>query len=152
MISSVYVVRRSYVMLTHELRINNVNIENQQTTIKKLKKQNKQLHFKFEITKIAWIKKTYVEFKIHSLLIVKIATMTSTNRFIKKNILQNYFHKICEYFDKNCRLKRCFNCQQYDHTETMCKNIRKCVKCAQKHNNQFYKTQNDQRKYAICEK
>ena len=38
MISFAYVVRRSYAILTHKLRINNVNIENQQTTIKKLKK------------------------------------------------------------------------------------------------------------------
>jgi hypothetical protein len=33
-----------------------------------------------------------------------------TNRLIKNDLLNDYFHRACEYFEKECKLKQCFRC------------------------------------------
>ncbi len=43
------------------------------------------------------------------------------NCLITKKLLNKYSHRTREYFNKDYRLKQCFNCQRYDHIEKSCK-------------------------------
>ena len=147
---SAYVVRRTFAVLAHGVRVDSVDTVNAQATIKSLEKQNEQLHPGLQICRIAWTKRAVSEAKIHSSLIVEVATAETANRLIKEGLLQDYSHRICEYFDKNCRLKQCFHCQKYGHTGTACKNALRCAGCAQGHRSQACKAPADRRKCAVC--
>jgi hypothetical protein len=50
--SSTYIMRRTFEMLTHDVRVVDVQTINQQKTIHKIEKQNEVLHSKLKIVKI----------------------------------------------------------------------------------------------------
>ncbi len=75
-----------------------------------------------------------------------------TNRLIKNDLLNDYFHRACEYFEKECKLKQCFRCQKYDHVNKTCRNDVKCDFCAYEHFFDECKAINDHKKYVNCEK
>jgi hypothetical protein len=51
-ISLIYIMRRTFEMLTYDVRVVDVQMINQQKTIRKIEKQNKALHSKLNIVKI----------------------------------------------------------------------------------------------------
>jgi hypothetical protein len=51
-ISSTYIMRRTFEILTHDVRVVDVQTINQQKTIRKIEKQNEALHLKFKIVKV----------------------------------------------------------------------------------------------------
>ncbi len=75
-----------------------------------------------------------------------------TNRLIKDDLLNDYFHQACEYFEKECKLKQCFRCQKYDHVSKTYRNDIKCDFCAYEHCFDEYKAINDHKKCVNCEK
>ncbi len=56
-ISSTTTMRRTYVVLTHDVRLSSVNTFNQKATIEKIVKQNSTLHKNLNILRITWTKK-----------------------------------------------------------------------------------------------
>jgi hypothetical protein len=50
--SSTYIVRRTFEMLIHDVRVVDVQTINQQKTIRKIEKQNETLHSRLKIVKI----------------------------------------------------------------------------------------------------
>jgi hypothetical protein len=50
--SSTYIMRRTFEMLTHDVRVVDVQTINQQKTIRRIEKQNEALHSKLKIVKI----------------------------------------------------------------------------------------------------
>ncbi len=51
-ISSMTTMKRTYVVLTHDVRLNSVNTFNQKTTIEKIVKQNSTLHKNLNILRV----------------------------------------------------------------------------------------------------
>jgi hypothetical protein len=49
--------KRTYVVLTYDVRLSSVNTLNQKTTIEKIIKQNSTLHKSLNILRVAWTKK-----------------------------------------------------------------------------------------------
>ncbi len=82
---------------------------------------------------------------------MKIYNAATINRLIKEKLLDEYSHRTCEYFDKNCRLKQCFNCQRYDHIEKSCKYERRCAACANSHNDSTCTTSIERRRCVNCD-
>ncbi len=82
---------------------------------------------------------------------MKIYSATTTNRLIQVELFDEYSHRTCEYFDKDCRLKQCFNCQRYEHINKSCKYNRRCVVCANFHSESICNTSIERRKYVNCE-
>jgi hypothetical protein len=69
------------------------------------------MHSNLKIARVIWSKRAKINFdKEYSSLIMKIYNATTTNRLIQEELLDEYLHRTCEYFDKDCRLKQCFNC------------------------------------------
>ncbi len=52
-ISSTMTMKRTYVVLTHDVRLSSVNTLNQKTTIEKIVKQNNTLHKNLDILRVA---------------------------------------------------------------------------------------------------
>jgi hypothetical protein len=69
---------------------------------------------------------------------------------IKDELLNDYFHRVCEYFEKKCRIKQCFWCQKYNHVNKVCRNDEKCDFCACEHFSFECRTFNEHRKCANC--
>jgi hypothetical protein len=102
--------RRTYVVLTHDVRINNVNTFNQQTIINQIIKQNNNLHKDLNIVQVIWTKKIERLLKKHFSLIIELISFEMTNKLIKNDLLNDYFYRVCEYFEKKCKIKQCFWC------------------------------------------
>ncbi len=155
-ISLTTTMRKTYVVLTHDVRLSSVNTFNQKTTIEKIVKQNNTLHKNLNILRITWTKKIINQrkknFFFFFFLIIEMINSKMTYRLIKKELLNEHTHLICEYFEKECRIKQCFNCQRYDHVNKTCKNSKKCKQCAQKHSTKNYRIAIDHRTCVNCEK
>ncbi len=108
--SSTTTIRRTYVVLTHEVRMSNVNTFNQQEIINQIIKQNNNLHKNLNIIRVVWTKKTKRLRKEHFSLIIKFVNFEMTNKLIKNDLLNDYSHRICKYFEKKCKIKQCFRC------------------------------------------
>ncbi len=148
--SSTTAMRRTYVVLTHDVRMSNVNTFNQQTIINQIVKQNNSLHKNLNIVRIIWTKKIERLRKEHFSLIIELVNSETTNRLIKNELLNDYFHRVCEYFEKKCRIKQCFRCQKYDHVNKIYRNDEKCDFCACEHFSFECKTFNEHKKCANC--
>ena len=124
----------------------NVDVINQSQAIKDFTIQNVRIHKDLRITKIARFKKIIEIKKTFFSLIIEIDSSKTTNRFIKKNIVKNHELKICEYFNEKNKLTQCFNCQQYEHINKVCKNVIKYDYCAE---NLFFSVCNKKRKHCV---
>jgi hypothetical protein len=83
-------------------------------------------------------------------LIIEFVNSEMINRLIKNDLLNDYLHRVCEYFEKKCKIKQCFRCQKYDHVNKICRNDEKCDFCACKHSSFKCKTFNAHKKCANC--
>ncbi len=131
-VSSAYVVRWSFAILTHDVCIT-LNTSNQKMIIKRLIKDNARLHEDLKMLRIAWLKKIVESEKIHSSLIIKIAIKTMINWLLDVDMLNLYQECLCKLFEKNCCITQCYKCFDFDHVVKFCKNEECCFKCADKH-------------------
>jgi len=130
--SSAHVMRRSFVILAHDVHII-LNTSNQKMIIKRLIKNNARLHENLKMLRIAWLKKIVESEKTHSSLIVKIAIKTMINWLLNVSMLNLYQECLCELFEKNCCIIQCYKCFDFDHVTRSCKNEECCFKCTDKH-------------------
>ncbi len=150
--STTFLSRRIFEIMIHEIRMTSINTQNQQAAIKHIVRQNASMHSNLKIARVIWSKRAKViSSKKYFSLIMKIYSAATINRLIKKRLLNEYLHRTCEYFDKNCRLKQCFNCQRYDHIEKSRKYKRRCAACASSHNDSTYTTSIERRKCVNCD-
>ncbi len=150
--STTFLSRRIFEIMIHDVKITSINTQNQQTAIKHIVRQNASMHSNLKIARVIWSKRAkIISSKKYFSLIMKIYSVATINCLIKKKLLNEYSHRMCEYFDKNCKLKQCFNCQRYDHIEKSCKYERCCAACASSHNNNTCTTSIERRKYVNCD-
>jgi hypothetical protein len=109
------------------------------------------LHKNLDILRVAWTKKITNQRKKFFSLIIEIVSSEMTNRLIKEELLNENTHLVCEYFEKECRIKQCFKCQRYDHVSKTCRNSKKCEQCAQRHSTKDCRIAIDHRSCANCE-
>jgi hypothetical protein len=63
------------------------------------------LHKNLNIVRIVWTKKIERLRKKHCSLIIEFVNSEMTNKSIKDDLLNDYSHRVCEYFEKKCRIK-----------------------------------------------
>jgi hypothetical protein len=101
--------RRIYVVLTHDVRMNNINTFNQQKIINQIVKRNSSLHKNLNIVRIVWTKKIKRLWKKHFSLIIEFVNFEIINKLIKSDLLNDYSHWVCKYFEKNARSNNVFD-------------------------------------------
>lgn len=131
-VESAQVKRRTFAVLTHDVRIT-LNISDQKTIIKGLLNDNARLHKNLEILRVVWLAKVVNSEKAHSSLIVEVVIEAMTNRLLDVSMLDSYQKCSCELFERDCRITQCFKCWEFEHMIKVCKNDEKCLKCAGKH-------------------
>jgi hypothetical protein len=110
-VMTIFLSRRIFEIMIHEIKITSINTQNQQKTIAHIIRQNVSMHLNLKIARVIWSKRVKINFdKKYSSFIMKIYNAATTNRLIQKKLFDKYSHRTCEYFDKDCRLKQCFNC------------------------------------------
>jgi hypothetical protein len=147
--NSTRIVRRTFAILAHEVRIA-IDTSNQKTAIKRLAKDNARLHEGLEILRIAWPKKVTGSGKAHSSLIMEVATEAMANRLLNVGMLDPYQECLCELFEKNCRITQCFRCFEFGHMGRFCKKKQRCFKCAGKYHAEMCIVPADRRRCANC--
>ena len=131
--NSTRILKRFYEILMHEIRIQNVNAKKQNEAIEKLLKQNEMFHKNLNIIRMTWSRSVKRLKKAYFSLIVETEFSKEINRIITKKLLKRKSKKNAIIFSRKCRIIQCFNCYEYDHIEKMCKNVKKCDHCVEKH-------------------
>jgi hypothetical protein len=85
------------------------------------------------VTYVGWLTREGKR-KSTSSLIVEFATKQQANRAIREGMVLNAMQHDCELYDRSCKLKQCFRCQEYGHIGTQCNAEEKCGYCAKAHN------------------
>jgi hypothetical protein len=109
------------------------------------------LHSRLKIVKIVWFRSVNNSNKKLKSLIIEIYSAEQSNRLIRDDLLNEYTHVTCELFVNNCRIKQCFNCQQYDHIISLCRYERRCSICFEQHSEKTCKISTNKRKCVHCD-
>ncbi len=150
---TIFLSRRTFEIMIHEVKITSINTQNQQKTITHIIRQNASMHSNLKIARVIWSKRAKINFnKEYSSLIMKIYSAATTNCLIQEELFDEYSHRTCKYFDKDCKLKQCFNCQRYKHINRSCKYNRRCAICANFHSESICNISIEKRKCVNCER
>ena len=152
-VESAIVQRRTYVVLARDVKIKNMNIFNQNKVIQQLIEINAWLHDDLRIERVFWSFKIIREEKVYFTLTIEVVSAKMINRLINDDIIEDYKNKDCEIFVKECRMTQCFNCQQYEYIDKICKNLTRCDHCVDQYlsMNCIVKISIRHRKCAVCQ-
>ncbi|KIV98298.1 uncharacterized protein PV09_09855 [Verruconis gallopava] len=71
--------------------------------------------------------------KAMSSIVIEFTKPEDANRIIDENLVWQCEMCPAERYERQCRLKQCFQCQKYGHIGTQCKAAKTCGYCAQEH-------------------
>jgi hypothetical protein len=120
-------------VLLDGIRIESMDLDNQETAIEALKTANIPLLPAMEIKKMSWLNKPYKNKKATS-VIIEFALPEDANAVIAAGALFWEFtsRKIRRYV-RNCRIKQCFKCYHYGHITPQCRADEICGFCNKPH-------------------
>ena len=81
---------------------------------------------------IGWLTRSAPS-KAASSMIIEFSRPEDANKIIDEGMVWQGEMLQTERYDRQCRLKQCFNCQKYGHIGTQCKATTACGYCAQEH-------------------
>ncbi|OOQ82701.1 hypothetical protein PEBR_37738 [Penicillium brasilianum] len=103
-----------------------------------------------EITKISWLR--IPEGKKAGSLILEFTSPVPANMAIDKGALWDCNSLSVVLYDRDARVRQCFNCQQFGHIGATCANNVRCVYCAKGHQSRDCPSRDTQEnKCANCE-
>ncbi|CAI6100065.1 unnamed protein product [Clonostachys chloroleuca] len=100
---------------------------------------------------IGWLTPTSPT-KSASSVIIEFTRLEDANKIIDEGLIWQGEVFQCERYDRQCRLKQCYQCHKYGHIGTQCKATIKCGYCAQDHATRECpnKANKNMRKCAAC--
>ncbi len=115
------------------IRTESLNMEKPEEVIEELRKQNPMILAKTDIRRIRWLQKPR-ESKKHASVVIDFTHPADANAVIRTEELfwHNEVRRVRK-FVRNCSLNNCFNCNQYGHRSTQCRNSTICGWCTEKH-------------------
>ena len=124
--------RERFKMMIHEIKVKSMfqNIKNENAKV--IKKIDEIMHSKLQIKSVKWLVKNH-EKKKYVLTMMWMRDAEIANKLIQLKIIMKLNIKTMKYYKRNCKIRQCIKCQNYDHWTYFCKNKQCCVHCAQKH-------------------
>ena len=138
---SARILRQTFPVAVHGVRIDAIDTNCQEATIEILKKDNCRLHPGLEIASVTWPSfalrpDAYGRRKRYSTLILEIIKPEMANRLVAEGFLESENPLLCERWERTGDPRQCFNCQEYGHMAAACTNKTKCGRCAGPHQSQ----------------
>ena len=124
--------RERFKMMIHEIKVKSMsqNIKNENAKI--IEKIDEIMHSKLQIKSVKWLIKDYKK-KKYVLMMMWMRGAEIANKLIQLKIIMKSDIKTVKYYKKNCKIKQCIKCQNYNHWIYFCKNKQCCAHYAQKH-------------------
>ncbi len=134
---SAVVVRRSFPVMIHGMRISEFDTGNQAAIKERIETENRSLHPGLEVVKARWCHggNTVVGRgrKLYSSLVLHVATAEIADSLIRKHLIEASEIKRVERYDQAAAAIQCFNCQGEGHMARSCPNPTRCAECSQAH-------------------
>lgn len=136
---SAVVIKKTFPVMIHGMRISAFDVDDQAATRAKVEADNKGLHPGLVVRKTRWVSNVAKEVprglkpKLYSSLIINVATTTMVNDILDKGLVEGGEMKKVAFFEPSASSIQCFNCQEYGHMSKSCKNKTSCAECKQAH-------------------
>ena len=88
------------------------DIKNESAKI--IEKIDEIMHSKLQIKSVKWFVKDH-EKKKYVLMMMWMRGVKVANKLIQLKIIMKLNIKTMKYYERNCRIKQCIKCQDYDH-------------------------------------
>ena len=142
----------TYGVLAHGIRTSTMDMDKFEDVRDNILQDNRPFIPKAEIKHIGWLTRTAPS-KSASSVVIEFTKAEDANKIIDEGLVWQGELFQCERYEKQCRLKQCFNCQRYGHIGTQCKTTKACGYCAQEHSSRDCPAKDERsgaRKCAVC--
>jgi hypothetical protein len=142
----------TYGILAHGIRTSTMDTEKFEEIKAILLHDNRPFIPNADITYIGWLSRASLT-KSASTIIVELSSPEDANKIIDEGLIWQGEAFQCERYDRQCRLKQCYQCQRYGHIGTQCKASATCGYCAEAHSSKDCPSKADKstaRKCAVC--
>ncbi|KIV98429.1 uncharacterized protein PV09_09750 [Verruconis gallopava] len=142
----------TYGVLVHGIRTSTINMENFEEVRDTILHENRAFLPTADIKYIGWLTRQPPQ-KAMSLIVIEFTKPEDANRIIDENLVWQGEMCPAERYERQCRLKQCFQRQKYGHIGTQCKAAKTCGYCAQKHSSWECPTKTNReaaRKWVVC--
>ncbi|EXL90128.1 hypothetical protein FOIG_16598 [Fusarium odoratissimum NRRL 54006] len=144
------------VVSSNQLKSGDLSIKTATTAdmvaLRQILQDNKPFIPNAEIKYIGWLMRSSST-KSASSVVVKFTRPEDANKVIDEGLIWQGEVFQCELYDRQCRVRQCFQCHKYGHIGTQCKATITCGYCAQDHATRDCPTKSDRnapRKCAAC--
>lgn len=142
----------TYGVVVHGIRTSTMDIEKFEEVRDAILHENRAFLPTAEIKYIGWLTRQPPN-KTMSSIIIEFTKPEDANRIIDEDLVWQAELCPAERYERQCRLKQCFQCQKYGHIGTQCKAAKTCGYCAQEHSSWECPTKTNleaTRKCAVC--
>lgn len=142
----------TYGVLAHGIRTSTMDMDKANAIKTEVLQENRPFIPSAEIKYIGWLSRASIK-KSASSMVIEFTTAEDANKIIDEGLIWQGQLFQCERYDRQCRLKQCFNWQKYGHIGTQCKTTTACGYCAQEHKSRDCPFKSDNsvpRKCAAC--
>ncbi|KAF5669921.1 hypothetical protein FDENT_11387 [Fusarium denticulatum] len=142
----------TYGVLVHGVRTSSMDMDNFELIRDGILQDNKPFIPTAEIKYIGWLTRASSA-KSASSAVVEFTRPEDANKVIDEGLIWQGEVFQCELYDRQCRVRQCFQCHKYGHIGTQCKATITCGYCAQEHPTRDCPTKSDRdvpRKCAAC--
>jgi hypothetical protein len=122
----------TYGVLVHGIRTSTMDTDKFEETRDAILQDNKPFIPTADIKYIGWLTRK-APAKTMSSVIIEFTKPEDANKIIDEGLVWQGEMCQSERYERQCRLKQCFQCQKYGHIGTQCKTTETCGYCAQGH-------------------
>lgn len=136
---SARVLRKSFPVMVHGVKISSVKADDLVATQGRIEEDNQILHPGLEIVGVRWISSALRPAanrtrKRYSSLVVSAATPEMADEMIRKGVVDtSQGMRLVEKYDQSASSIQCYRCQGYGHMATTCGGKICCAECRQAH-------------------
>ena len=120
----------TYGVLAHGIRTSSINMDYFEQKRDEILQDNKPFIPNATIKYIGWLTKTSAT-KSASSIIIEFTRADDANKIIDEGLIWQGEVFQCERYDRECRVKQCYQCHKHCHLGTQCKATTICGYCAQ---------------------
>ena len=106
--------RERFEVMIHEVKIKNMFQDIKNENAKVIEKIDEIMHSRLQIKNVKWLIKNH-EKKKYVLMMMWIRGAEIANKLIQLRIIMKSDIKTIKYYKKNCRIRQCIKCQNYDY-------------------------------------